>query len=211
VAKGLTIWGRSNSVNVMKALWCVAELDVSYERIDAGMEHGKNNEAEYLAMNPNARVPTLVDGDYVLWESNSVMRYLCMEYGKGTPLYPQDPKSRAAVDRWLDWTLSTVQPVDRPVFWALVRTPKEKQDMAQIRKDIDAEAPVWAIADRQLSTRRYMEGDQFTIADIAVGLFARRWLGFRGIDRPGFPHVERWYADIASRPAFARQLAVELT
>ncbi len=211
MAKGLTIWGRANSINVMKALWCLAELDIPYERIDAGMEHGKNNEAEYLAMNPNARVPTLVDGDYVLWESNSVMRYLCMEYGKGTPLYPQDPKTRAAVDRWLDWSLSTVQPVDRPVFWALVRTPKEKQDMAQIRKDVEAEALVWAIADRQLSTRRYLEGDQFTIADIAIGLFVRRWLGVTGIDRPSFPNMERWYAEIASRPSFAKQLAVALT
>lgn len=211
MTKGLTIWGRANSVNVMKALWCLAELDIPYERIDAGMQFGKNNEAEYLAMNPNGRVPTLIDGDYVLWESNSVMRYLCMAYGQRTPIYPQDPKQRAAVDRWLDWTLSTVQPVDRPAFWALVRTPKEKQDMAQIQKDVDAEAPVWAIADRQLSTRRYMEGDQFTIADIAVGAFARRWLGFTGIKKQSFPHVERWYADIASRPSFAKQLAVELT
>jgi glutathione S-transferase len=86
VVKGLTIWGRANSVNVMKVLWCLAELDIAYERIDAGMQFGKNNEAEYLAMNPNARVPTLVDGDYVLWESNSVMRYLCMAYGQGTPI-----------------------------------------------------------------------------------------------------------------------------
>ena len=208
---GLTIWGRSNSVNVMKALWCLAELELSYERIDAGMQFGRNNEAEYLAMNPNGRVPTLVDGDYVLWESNSVMRYLCMAYGKGTPIYPLDPKQRAAVDRWLDWTLSTVQPVDRPVFWALVRTPKEKQDMAQIQKDVDAEAPVWAIADRQLSTRRYMEGDAFTIADIAVGLFARRWLGFTGVNKPSFAHLERWYADISSRPSFAKQLAVPMS
>ncbi len=208
---GLTIWGRSNSVNVSKALWCLAELDVAYERIDAGMQFGRNNEPEYLAMNPNARVPTLVDGDYVLWESNSVMRYLCMAYGKGTPIYPADPKQRAAVDRWLDWTLSTVQPVDRPVFWALVRTPKDKQDMAQIQKDADAEAPVWAIVDRQLSTRRYMEGDQFTIADIAVGAYARRWLGFTGIKQPSFAHLARWYAEIASRPSFAKQLAVPMS
>lgn len=211
MTKGLTIWGRANSVNVMKALWCLAELDIPYERIDAGMQFGRNNEAEYLAMNPNGRVPTLVDGDYALWESNSVMRYLCMAYGQGTPIYPHDPKQRAAVDRWLDWTLSTVQPVDRPVFWALIRTPKEKQDMAQIQKDADAEAPVWAIADRQLSTRRYFEGDQFTIADIAVGAFARRWLGFTGIRKPAFAHVERWYADIASRPSFAKQLTVAMS
>src|SRR5215471_4780366 len=85
---GLTIWGRINSVNVQKVLWCLAELDLAYERIEAGMEHGKNHEPDYLAMNPNARVPTMVDGDYVLWESNSIMRYLCMAYGKGTPIYP---------------------------------------------------------------------------------------------------------------------------
>jgi glutathione S-transferase len=208
---GLTIWGRSNSVNVMKVLWCLAELDHPYERIDAGMQFGRNDQAEYLAMNPNGRVPTLVDGDYVLWESNSVMRYLCMAYGKGTPIYPQDPKRRAAVDRWLDWTLSTVQPVDRPVFWALVRTPKDKRDMAKIQKDVDAEAPVWAIADRQLSTRRYLEGDEFTIADIAVGAFARRWLGVEGVTKPNFEHLARWYADISSRPTFAKQLAAPMS
>jgi glutathione S-transferase len=100
-----------------------------------------------------------------------------------------------------------VQPVDRPVFWALIRTPAEKQDRAQIQKDADAEAPVWAIADRQLSTRRYMEGDQFTIADIAVGAYARRWLGFKGMIRqPEFPQVERWFAELAGRPAFAKHL-----
>ena len=147
----LTIWGRANSVNVQKVLWCLAELDLAYERIDAGMQFGKNNEAPYLAMNPNGRVPTLVDGDYVLWESNSVMRYLCMAYGENSPIYPSQPKARAGVDRWLDWTLSTLQPVDRPVFWALVRTPVEKRDMVAIQKDVDAEAVVWRIVEAQLA------------------------------------------------------------
>ena len=148
----LTIWGRANSVNVQKVLWCLSELDLAYERIDAGMQFGKNNEAPYLAMNPNGRVPTLVDGDYVLWESNSVMRYLCMAYGQGSPIYPASPKARAGVDRWLDWTLSTLQPVDRPVFWALVRTPPEKRDMVAIQKDADAEG-------RGLADRRGAVGD----------------------------------------------------
>ena len=207
----ITIWGRANSVNVQKVLWCLEELDLAYERIDAGMAFGKTREPDYLAMNPNARVPTLVDGDFVLWESNSIMRYLVRAYRPDSPIYPHAPKVRAGVDRWLDWTLSTLQPVDRPVFWALVRTPKEKQDMAQIQKDVDAEAPVWAIADRQLSTRRYMEGDQFTIADIAVGAFARRWLGFTGVKQPAFAHLARWYADISSRPSFSKQLAVQMS
>jgi glutathione S-transferase len=204
---GLKIWGRANSVNVQKVLWCLAELDIAYERIDAGMQFGRNTEADYLDMNPNGRVPTLVDGDFVLWESNSVMRYLCLAYGKGKPIYPDAPKRRAAVDRWLDWTLSTVQPVDRPVFWALVRTPPEKRDMAAIQKDVDAEASVWRIADRHLSTRRFIEGDDFTLADIAVGAYARRWLGVEGVTKPKLPHLERWFAEFADRPGFAKFIA----
>jgi glutathione S-transferase len=145
----LKIWGRANSVNVQKVLWCLRELDLAYERIDAGMAFGKNTEPDYLAMNPNGRVPTMVDGDFVLWESNSVMRYLVLAYGKGCQLYPQEPKRRASVDRWLDWTLSTMQPVDRPVFWALVRTPVERRDMVAIQKDADTEAVQWRIVDAQ--------------------------------------------------------------
>jgi glutathione S-transferase len=204
---GLKIWGRANSVNVQKVLWCLAELDIAYERIDAGMQFGRNTEADYLDMNPNGRVPTLVDGDFVLWESNSIMRYLCLAYGKGKPIYPDAPKRRAAVDRWLDWTLSTVQPVDRPVFWALVRTPPEKRDMAAIQKDVDAEASVWRIADRHLSIRRFIEGDDFTLADIAIGAYARRWLGVEGVTKPKLPHLERWFAEFADRPGFAKFIA----
>jgi glutathione S-transferase len=208
---GLVIWGRANSVNVQKVLWCLAELDLAYERIDAGLHFGRNHEPDYLAMNPNARVPTMVDGDYVLWESNSVMRYLCMAYGKGTPIYPTEPKQRAAVDRWLDWTLSTVQPVDRPVFWALVRTPPAERDMAKIQKDADAEALVWQIADHHLSTRRFIEGDDFTIADIALGAYARRWLGVEGITRPSQPHLERWLNELGTRSGYQKFIGVPMS
>ena len=203
----ITIWGRANSVNVQKVLWCLAELDLPYHRIDAGMQFGKNDQPEYLAMNPNGRIPTLVEGDYVLWESNSIMRYLCMAHGKGSPIYPQSPQARAAVDRWLDWTLSTLQPVDRPVFWALVRTPPEKRDMVAIQKDADAEAVVWRIAETRLESRRFIEGEQFTIADIAIGAFARRWFGVEGVTKPRLPHLARWFAEISARPGFVKFLA----
>jgi glutathione S-transferase len=207
----LTIWGRANSVNVQKVLWCLAELDLAHDRIDAGMAFGKNDQPEYLRMNPNGRVPTLVDGDYVLWESNSIMRYLNLAYGKGSAIYPPSPQARAAVDRWLDWTLSTLQPVDRPVFWSLVRTPVEKRDMVAIQKDVDAEAVVWRIPERLLSTRRYIEGDQFTIADIAIGAFARRWFGVEGVRKPTLPHLERWFAEISKRPGFVKFLSAPMT
>ena len=205
--KQLTIWGRANSVNVQKVLWCLRELDLGYDRIDAGLHFGKNNEPPYLAMNPNGRVPTLVDGDFVLWESNSVMRYLALAYAPASPIYPQAPKRRASVDRWLDWTLSTLQPVDRPVFWALVRTPVEKRDMVAIQKDADAEAVQWCIVDAQLATRRFIEGDDFTIADIALGAYARRWFGVEGISKPQLPHLERWFGQFAARPGFAQFVA----
>lgn len=207
----LTIWGRANSVNVQKVLWCLAELDLAYERIDAGMQFGKNDQPDYLAMNPNGRVPTLVDGDYVLWESNSVMRYLCMAYGGGSPIYPVEPKPRAGVDRWLDWSLSTLQPVDRPVFWALVRTPAEKRDMAVIQKDADAEAMVWRIAETRLADQRFIEGDQFTIADIAIGAFARRWFGVEGVTKPQLPNLARWFSQLTTRPGFVRYLSQPMT
>jgi glutathione S-transferase len=203
----LRIWGRANSVNVQKVLWCLRELDLAFERIDAGMAFGRNHDPDYLAMNPNARVPTLVDGDFVLWESNSVMRYLVLAYGKGSRIYPSAPKVRAGVDRWLDWTLSTLQPVDRPVFWGLVRTPIDKRDMAAIQRDADAEAVQWRIVDLQLATRRYIEGDDFTIADIALGAYARRWFGVEGITKPHFAHLERWFAQFADRPGFKQYVA----
>ena len=203
----ITIWGRPNSVNVQKVLWSLHELDLAYDRIDAGMAFGKNREPEYLAMNPNGRVPTLVDGDFVLWESNSIMRYLVLAYRPQSPIYPQAPRLRASVDRWLDWTLSTLQPVERPVFWALVRTPIEERDMAAIRKDADAAAAQWHIIDADLKSRRFITGDEFTLADIALGAFARRWFGVEGITKPAFSQLERWFAEISTRPGFVRYVA----
>ena len=207
----ITIWGRANSVNVQKVLWCLHELELACQRIDAGMAFGKNREPEYLAMNPNGRVPTLVDGDFVLWESNSIMRYLVRAYRPQSPLYPQDPKLRASTDRWLDWTLSTLQTVDRPVFWALVRTPVEQRDMVAIQKDADAEAAQLHIVDAYLKTRRFITGDGFTLADIALGAFARRWFGVEGITKPTFPHLERWFAELAGRPGFVQHIAPSMS
>src|SRR6202161_3177097 len=203
----LTIWGRANSVNVQKVLSCLCELDFAYQRIDAGMAFGRNHEPDYLAMNPNGRVPTLVDGDFVLWESNSIMRYLVLAYRPQSPLSPQAPQLRAGVDRWLDWTLSTLQPVDRPVFWALVRTPVEQRDMAAIQNDADAEAAQWRIVDAYLKTSRFITGEEFTLADIALGAYGRRWFGVEGITRPTLPHLERWFGEIGTRPGFVRYIA----
>ncbi|MGI9333231.1 MAG: glutathione S-transferase, partial [Gammaproteobacteria bacterium] len=102
-----TLWGRVNSINVMKVLWCLDEIGLEYERVDAGMAFGVVDTPDYRAMNPNGRVPTLRDGDLVLWESNAIVRYLCERYSHGE-LSPRDPGERAVADQWMDWQQTTV-------------------------------------------------------------------------------------------------------
>jgi glutathione S-transferase len=207
----ITIWGRTNSVNVQKILWLCDEIALGYNRIDAGLQFGRNTEPAYLAMNPMGKVPTLVDGDYVLWESNSILRYLVMQYGGTSPLYPADPKARASIDRWLDWSLSTLQPAERPVFWGIIRTPAHERDIAKVAADIAKVAEVWKVLDIRLKGRSYIEGGSFTIADIVLGAFAKRWFGLPGIVRAPMSNLEHWYARLATRSGFNRYVDVELS
>jgi glutathione S-transferase len=213
----LTVWGRKNSINVIKVLWGLAELGLPYERIDAGMAFGRVDDPDYRAMNPNGRVPTLVDGDYVLWESNSVLRYLCMKHGgaKGLSLYLADPGARASVDRWLDWQLSTLSPAERNLFWGMVRTPAESRDMAQVIAAAKAAAECWAILDARLAKHGgpFVEGAAFTLADIVLGAYARRWFGeeVRVKGMPEFPALRAWYGRLGEREGFRTWLGGRLT
>jgi glutathione S-transferase len=207
----LTIWGRANSVNVQKVLWCCEELGLEAERIDAGMQFGRNHEADYLAMNPMGRVPTLVDDGFTLWESNSILRYLAMQYAPGNSIYPADAKLRASVDRWLDWTLSTLQPAERPVFWGYVRTPEAERDIASLQKQALEVDKLWRVIDAQLDGRDFLEGDAFTLADLVVGAYARRWYGIAQLGRSSLANLERWYAALATRPGFDRYVAPALS
>lgn len=207
----ITIWGRANSVNVQKVLWLCHELSLPFERIDAGMQHGRNKDSEYLAMNPNGRVPTLIDGDYVLWESNSILRYLALQYGSSTDLYPTSPTVRASIDRWLDWTLSTLGPAERTVFVALVRTPADQRDQPTVEAEFRAVGQHWVTLDKHLVGRRWVEGDHFSIGDIVLGAFARRWFGLDGVERPELPALASWYKRIATSGGFKRHIAVPLS
>src|SRR5688572_31955438 len=120
----LKIWGRRNSVNVQKALWCCGELKLPFERVDAGLQFGVNTTPEYKAMNPNGLVPTIDDDGFILWESHAIVRYLSRKHGLGT-LMPQDARAAADADRWMEWYSTTVGVNVRPVFQTLVRTPPE--------------------------------------------------------------------------------------
>jgi glutathione S-transferase len=201
----LKIWGRNTSSNVQKVMWLLGELNIECERIDVGGPFGKNNEAPYLAMNPNGVVPTLEEEDgFILWESNSIVRYLAGKHGQGM-LEPKDLRTRAGAQRWMDWQLSVANAAIFPVFWGLIRTPEDKRDLKSIE---DGKAKCYAAAkmmDAQLAKTRFMAGDEFSYGDIPVGPFVYRY--FRLVpDHPPLPNLERWYREISARPAFKKNV-----
>ena len=116
--------GQKNSFNVQKVLWCCEELEVPYQRHDAGGRFGVTDQEEYLDRNPTGLVPTIVDGDLTLWESNSIVRYLAANYGAGS-LWPENPAERALADKWMDYQLGTLFPTFKDALVGLVRTAPE--------------------------------------------------------------------------------------
>lgn len=205
----LKIWGRKNSINVQKVLWCCAELGIKYDRIDAGMEHGVNNTPEYRAMNPNGLVPTINDEGFILWESHAVLRYLCGRHGLGT-LWPATPRAFAEADRWMEWYNTTLWLNLRPVFWNLVRVVPEKRDMALVNESVKRLAANFEIADAHLARNPYFGGKDFTMGDIPMGVAAFRWFNLP-IDRPALNNLAAWFDRITQRPAFREHCAAPLT
>ena len=205
----LKIWGRRNSINVQKVLWCCGELGIEYERIDAGLAFGVNNTPEYKAMNPNGLVPTIDDDGFVLWESHAIVRYLARKHGTGT-LWPDEPRTAADADRWMEWYSTTLWLNVRPIFHTLVRTPPEKRNMALVEEHRKLLAANWSIVDAQLARNDYLAGSSFTIGDIPMGVAAYRWFNLP-IERVSLPNVERWYQRLTQRPAFKKSCMLPLT
>jgi glutathione S-transferase len=205
----LQIWGRSNSINVQKVLWCCGELDVSYHRVDIGGPFGGTGEPEYLRLNPNGLVPTISDGGFVLWESNVIVRYLAARHGTGT-LYPENLAKRADADRWMDWQMGTLWANFRPAFVGLIRTPPEKWDHAYTAAAIRKTAENLTILDAHLAARDYVTGPAFTMADIPLGATAYRWFRL-DIERPPMPNLEAWYERLCARAPYQATVMVPLS
>lgn len=205
----LKIWGRRNSINVQKVLWCCSELKLPFERIDAGGQFGVNNTPEYRALNPNGLVPTIDYDGFILWESHAIVRYLCGIHGLGT-LWPGTPREFAEADRWMEWYGSTLWLNLRPVFWNLVRLPPEKRDMALVVDSTRKLTDNMEIVDARLAKNRYLGGRQFTMGDIPMGVAAFRWFNMP-IERRPFKNLETWYQRILQRPAFREHCAAPLT
>jgi glutathione S-transferase len=204
----LRIWGRTSSINVQKAMWAVGELGLPHERIDVGGDLGGLDTDAYGALNPNRRIPTIEDGDFVLWESNVIVRYLAARYGSGT-LWPSDARTRAVADQWMDWQQTTLAAELRVVFWGLVRTPAEKRDPARIAAGVQSVAALWTMLDRHLASRAYVAGDGFTMGDIPVGAASWRYFSL-DIERPALPQVSAWHERLKTRPAFREHVMLPL-
>jgi glutathione S-transferase len=211
----LKIWGRANSSNVQKVLWVCEELGLAFERIDIGGIFGGDKEPPYLALNPNGVIPTIEDGGLVLWESNTILRYLAAKHAdapkaRGT-LLPADPARRADMERWMDWQLSVLAQPMSTMFWNLIRLPPEKRDAAAVEAARQKAAAAWDILDRHLAERTYVGGANFTVGDIPVGIMAWRWLHLP-IERPaGQAHLNAWIHRLLARPGYQKYVALPLT
>jgi glutathione S-transferase len=205
----LKIWGRATSSNVQKVLWCVAELDIEFERLDVGGPFGGNRDPEYLAMNPNGLVPTVRDGDLVMWESNTICRYLAATRN-GEHLYPRDPAARTHVERWMDWQLAVISPPMGQLLFGLVRSTPETRDPSAIEAARRRAAAAWTILDDEVKDQPYLAGDHLSLAEIVLGTLIYRWFAFP-IERPELPNLRAWHDRMHQRPGFKKYIETGIT
>ena len=203
----IKIWGRRNSVNVKKVLWCLDELGLEFDRTDAGMQHGVVNTPEYRKMNPNGLVPTMDDNGFIVWESHSIVRYLADQYGKGV-LRPMEMVPRIIANQWMDWAFSFQGSV-RDAFWNLIRTPADKRDARAVEASRVKSGEMAKILDAALADRMYVAG-LFSMGDIPIGCEVQRWMRCP-IERPKLPNVEAWFERLGQRAPFKKIVDIPLS
>ena len=197
----IRILGKASSINVRKVLWACAEVGVAFEREDWGTGFQPTDTPEFLALNPNAMVPVVQDGDFTLWESNTIIRYLATRYGAGA-LYPAEAQARARIDQWIDWQASDLNRSWSYAFTSLVRQSPAHQAPEALAAGLAQWSGFMEILDRQLAaTGGYVAGDHFTLADIPVGLSVNRWFE-TPFEHPNLPAVRAYYERLSDRPGF---------
>ncbi len=205
----LNIWGRMSSINVKKVVWTAQELALDFQRTEAGGLFGVVKTPDYIALNPNSLVPVIEDDDYVLWESNVIVRYLCAKHSPGQ-MYPADLRERFDTERWMDWQQTTLNPASRAGFWQLIRTPTEQRNDALIADSNAAVEAHMATLDTHLAQRSFMVGERFTVADIPIACEVHRWFSLPQ-QRQSRPHIERWYDNMRARQASKGVLDMQLS
>src|SRR5471030_2816554 len=197
----LKILGKASSINVRKVLWTCDELGVSYEREDWGSGFASTHSPEFTRLNPNAQVPVIIDEAGVLWESNTICRYLAGKH-HNHDLLASEPAARARVEQWMDWQATELNRSWGYAFTALVRKDPECQDPHQIVVGVNDWNHKMGILEHQLAkTGAYVAGDEFTLADILIGLSVHRWQN-TPMERPPYPAVAAYYQRLSQRPGF---------
>ncbi len=197
----ITVLGRRNSANVQKVMWTLGELDFAYIRRDVGGSFGYPDDYP----NPNSVVPTLRDGDLVVWESNACVRYLARTYGLGS-LWPEDPAQLVLADMWMEWQRSDISNAFFPLFQMMVRGMASTPE--RLQRNIENCARCFRQLDAQLASRDYVCGAELTMADIVIGAMMYRYMTLP-VERPELPALEAWYARLTDRPAYQKHVMLE--
>jgi glutathione S-transferase len=215
----MRLWGRKSSINVQKVLWCLAELGLregaDFERIDAGLEFGKVRTPEFLRLNPNGLVPTLEDKGLVLWESNTIMRYLTSQYNQNHR-FPANIPSQYSSEKWMDWQVGTLWPVLRPAFIGLTRTPAADQNLGLILKSYQKTNQLFEVLDQTLASQAFCSGEQFHLGDIVLSLCVHRWILINNAfaketgPRANLQNINRWLDRVKSETHFKEFAEKEL-
>jgi len=197
----LKVIGRRSAFNVQKVLWLVGELDLPHEHIERGGPAGGLDSPEHLALNPHGRVPVIVDGETVVWESHAILRYLAASFAPAR-FWSDDPATRARVDQWLEWSGYKLQrDFLTGVFWGYYRTPEPDRDTEAVARAIEAVGEDLAHLEKLLADNRFLLGDDLSLADIAAGTNMYRYFNI-DIDRRDLKNVARWYEELTRRPAY---------
>jgi glutathione S-transferase len=197
----LRVLGYAQSINVRKVLWTCAELDLPFDREDWGAQFRSTSEPDFLALNPVGMVPVIDDDGVVVWESNTIIRYLAASRGR-LDLLPTDPAARARAEMWMDWQATDFNNSWRGAFQGLVRNNPDYQDTNVVERSLAAFSRMVAIVDAQLTKAGgYIAGPDFTLADIPIGLSIHRWRSLPA-EKPKLAHIERYYERLCERPGF---------
>jgi glutathione S-transferase len=196
----LRVLGRATSGNVQKVIWLLEEIGLPYKREDYGRQFNNTGDAAYLKLNPNGKVPTLVDGDTVIWESNSILRYVCNKQG-GHALYPSDPAARSQVERWMDWQLASLNNPYLGIFKEAKKPAAERAaswatDAKELKTQLD-------ILEAGMDGKPWLAGPAISLADVCLGPIVHRCLDFP-VDLPGLAGLRAWREKRVARPAFKK-------
>jgi glutathione S-transferase len=200
----LKVLGRGTSGNVQKVVWLLEELGRPYQREDYGRQFNNTQTETYLALNPNGKVPTLVDGATVVWESNTILRYVCNTLAGGSPLYPADPAARSQIERWMDWQLASLNAPYLGVFREAKKIAEERgAGFAADLKELSAQLE---ILEKGTAGRPWLAGASFSLADICLGPIIDRALAFP-VTLPALPGIRAWRDKLVARDAYQKSKA----